>query len=432
VSALERDTFLIRWCEISPTWLGMYAVTFALQIPCALIRQGVCSAVLWVGLKLLGHSTSFVSTLVLLVGFVPLALSLGMLVLPWHGWWWEQQYGGRAPSERERLLFEEAMARLREVDQGLRGPRRWFVLDVSTVNAAAYADTLMLSRGLLEHGPVDALLAHELGHLNSSDGRLGAALRCLTLTPPAGVRHGLKTIVFFASGEAGMRAVHGMWSSYWRVREHEADRYAANLGQAAALSEFLKTTVLQADVPVPYIWMTEHTHPPVEHRIEQLNHHPSPRAASEEAGVAVGSEPVKGAPPGPPSAGPDGPPLTEPDPTTERSIRSAKPTPAEPQSSTSLDAGETASTVTVIPKPGRGRTRNGSDDHIRWALTPLIDAKAASTLLGVPYTWLLSQAREGKIPHQRLGHYVRFNPEDLANWIAENRIEPHGIEARPR
>ncbi len=27
--------------------------------------------------------------------------------------------------------------------------------------------------------------------------------------------------------------------------------------------------------------------------------------------------------------------------------------------------------------------------HIRRAFTPLIDAKAASTLLGVPYTWLL-------------------------------------------
>jgi excisionase family DNA binding protein len=54
--------------------------------------------------------------------------------------------------------------------------------------------------------------------------------------------------------------------------------------------------------------------------------------------------------------------------------------------------------------------------------TPLIDAKAASKLLGVPDTWLLAQARAGQIPHHRLGHYVRFNPDDLRDWLAESRI----------
>jgi excisionase family DNA binding protein len=60
--------------------------------------------------------------------------------------------------------------------------------------------------------------------------------------------------------------------------------------------------------------------------------------------------------------------------------------------------------------------------HIRRAFTPLIDAKAASTLLGVPYTWLLAQARAGNIPHHRLGHYVRFDPDDLQTWLREERI----------
>jgi excisionase family DNA binding protein len=58
--------------------------------------------------------------------------------------------------------------------------------------------------------------------------------------------------------------------------------------------------------------------------------------------------------------------------------------------------------------------------------TPLIDAKAASRLLGVPHTWLLAQARENRIPHHRLGHYVRFNPDDLKQWLAETRSMPHG------
>jgi excisionase family DNA binding protein len=55
---------------------------------------------------------------------------------------------------------------------------------------------------------------------------------------------------------------------------------------------------------------------------------------------------------------------------------------------------------------------------------PLIDARAAGRLLGVPHTWLLAQARAGRIPHHRLGHYVRFNPEDLRTWLAETRITP--------
>ena len=60
----------------------------------------------------------------------------------------------------------------------------------------------------------------------------------------------------------------------------------------------------------------------------------------------------------------------------------------------------------------------------------LIDAKQASAILGIPYTWLLAQARARAIPHHRLGHYVRFNPDDLEEWLAETRIDPglrHGV-----
>lgn len=60
-------------------------------------------------------------------------------------------------------------------------------------------------------------------------------------------------------------------------------------------------------------------------------------------------------------------------------------------------------------------------NHVRRAFTPLIDAKQASQLLGVPYTWLLAQARANKIPHHKLGHYVRFDPEDLKDWLRERR-----------
>ncbi len=62
---------------------------------------------------------------------------------------------------------------------------------------------------------------------------------------------------------------------------------------------------------------------------------------------------------------------------------------------------------------------------------PLIDAKAAGRLLGVPHTWLLAQARAGRIPHHRLGHYVRFDGGDLARWLEETRQGPlRGGESR--
>ena len=63
---------------------------------------------------------------------------------------------------------------------------------------------------------------------------------------------------------------------------------------------------------------------------------------------------------------------------------------------------------------------------------PLLDAKAAARLLGVPPTWLLAQARAGRIPHHRLGHYVRFSAEDLREWLDTNRIraESNGSPAR--
>jgi hypothetical protein len=51
---------------------------------------------------------------------------------------------------------------------------------------------------------------------------------------------------------------------------------------------------------------------------------------------------------------------------------------------------------------------------------PLIDAKAAGELLSVPASWILRQARDDQIPHVRLGHYVRFEADQLLAW-ARNR-----------
>ena len=89
--------------------------------------------------------------------------------------------------------------------------------------------------------------------------------------------------------------------------------------------------------------------------------------------------------------------------------------------------------LTAIPQSPKERLRTSAARllHRRRGIetagfTSLIDAKAASRLLGVPHTWLLAQARAGRIPHHRLGHYVRFNPDDLQEWLKETRSLPNG------
>jgi excisionase family DNA binding protein len=51
------------------------------------------------------------------------------------------------------------------------------------------------------------------------------------------------------------------------------------------------------------------------------------------------------------------------------------------------------------------------------ALRPLLDARAAGELLDVPASWILAQARADRIPHVRLGRYVRFEADELEAWL---------------
>lgn len=274
MGAPRTGEYVISPKELSPSWVMLYAATFMLQLPCAAIRAIVAYPILWMMFKLIGpfigEYPGHVHTIALIVGYGPLAISLATLILPLGGWWWEQREGGRAPSERERLIYDDAIAQLRQADPNLREPRHWFVIDEEQENAAAYADTLLVNRGLLDSGYLQAVLAHELGHLNSSDARLSAAL-CRITTPPRGqVHRGLKTICFLASGAAGMWPLRAAWGAYWRSREHHADQYAANLGEAEDLGEFLDERRALIDLPIPFMWLSEHSHPPTEHRVERL------------------------------------------------------------------------------------------------------------------------------------------------------------------
>jgi hypothetical protein len=47
------------------------------------------------------------------------------------------------------------------------------------------------------------------------------------------------------------------------------------------------------------------------------------------------------------------------------------------------------------------------------ASDPLVDAATMAAQLGIKASWLLDQARRSRVPHVRLGKYVRFRPADV-------------------
>lgn len=54
----------------------------------------------------------------------------------------------------------------------------------------------------------------------------------------------------------------------------------------------------------------------------------------------------------------------------------------------------------------------------------LLDAKAVAALLGVPKSWVYSEARAGRIPFIQLGRYRRFREDDILGWLDELRQGP--------
>jgi Zn-dependent protease with chaperone function len=325
--------------------LALYAATVLAEVPVIFVRMLLTLAVAAVVLLIKGEPPGAAEGLVDLA-LLPTGWALLALITPFGGgWWWGQNMGGREPSERERIAYRDALELLlHHTAEPVRLPSFWFVTDSPHPDAAVCGNTLLLSRGLLESEHLPAVLAHELGHINSSDGKLTAAINRLIINPLPKTREQqhtggggpvliapakvlltitafgaviwlLRKSIVLARGGLALRLLGPLWGSYWREREYLADRYAARLGQAEELADFLEIHALIHDHPVPLIWLTEHTHPPAELRIDKLR--------ETTALVTPGSEPVKAAPAGPPAAGPVGPALTEPDPSEKRSPMSA-------------------------------------------------------------------------------------------------------------
>ena len=56
----------------------------------------------------------------------------------------------------------------------------------------------------------------------------------------------------------------------WREAEYKADRYAASLGEAENLAEFLELYAIDDDRPVRWAWLRGEPSPPIALRVQRL------------------------------------------------------------------------------------------------------------------------------------------------------------------
>ena len=264
--------------------LVLYAITLAGQLIAAFARALIADIVLSIIGWIMGWPIP-VEPIALAIGFAPLAVSLLALLLPplvapIDGRWWEISTGGRPPEPDEQDAFERAVSELREIDPALRVPRHWFVAEEPGMNASAYASSLSVDRGLLESPYAAAVIAHELGHLNTSDARLSSALNLTLLSPMATPEIeplwslAFRGLAWFASGQAVLWLTGNAWETYWRSREFAADQYAARLGQGPALAKSLEHSSLPYERSIRRMRFSRATHPYTKPRIAKLRAHP--------------------------------------------------------------------------------------------------------------------------------------------------------------
>jgi Zn-dependent protease with chaperone function len=221
------------------------------------------------------------------LGFLGWVLSA--LVFPLGtGGYFASSVGARRPTHEEQQAYEDALTAL-HLPADVKRPAWMYVLDSHELNACVAGDTLVLNRSMFDSGFLEAVLAHELGHLNSMDARVSVAVN--RLAGPARATAPLRNMqitaflagrplwfplnlaILIIRGCAGGLATDAMtpaWSAWWRLREHVADTYATRLGQGEQLATFLQDHALLYDIPIKRIWTSDETHPPVALRIERL------------------------------------------------------------------------------------------------------------------------------------------------------------------
>lgn len=62
-------------------------------------------------------------------------------------------------------------------------------------------------------------------------------------------------------------------------------------------------------------------------------------------------------------------------------------------------------------------TRFGAGSRAQVSQTSLLHADDVAVLLGVSKAWVYAEVRAGRMPHVKLGRYVRFRRESIEEWL---------------
>ena len=213
--------------------------------------------------------------------------------------------GARKPSEREQAILKDAFNSFPYQHQkdisdvsneiGIR-PQLFVIDNANEVNAFTIGDAIYMTTGLIGSPYLPPLLAHELGHFFGGDGFIVLALRRLIFYPVQrifkamgyiapgallrtfGAQDAVKgcmggggiglllLLVSLAGGGIGTLITRPWWNKYWRMREFNADMFAARCGQRDNLIAYLEKYQV-FDIAVPYFRSDK---PYNEERIDRL------------------------------------------------------------------------------------------------------------------------------------------------------------------
>jgi Zn-dependent protease with chaperone function len=284
----------------------LYIVTLLIESISVIVRFGIVSGLVSL---FAGGTTGIVAGA--LAGLGPIIYSLLVVSgIPSGHILVRRSLKGRPLSETEGGQLEAMLAHIRA--SGVGFPQHVFAVDTEGLNAAISGRTMYIYRELFDSRYLAGVVAHELGHFNSMDGRLLLGIRALTI--PGGffiaylligllrwVAYGVSTVlvaflvvvfaflrinlsglagplfgvslqiirmsIIFAVGGVGPALLGSIWRSYLLQREFAADAYAGRLGYANDLIDFFETEVL-SDVAIP--WYEQPTHPTATRRMASL------------------------------------------------------------------------------------------------------------------------------------------------------------------
>ena len=58
---------------------------------------------------------------------------------------------------------------------------------------------------------------------------------------------------------------------------------------------------------------------------------------------------------------------------------------------------------------------------------PFVSVEALAEILGVPPSWIYERTSTGRIPHYRIGRYVRFRVSEVERWLATQPGARRGV-----